>query len=142
MIGFRFNTHGAILGRFKKPEVSGDRIDLTNDSEEVSLPCNLTHYDFIATRLLPCGLIDTPIKKFTGNHDEGGAPGRGDYLTTVLHAFAHYVGIFSRGNLLLCDLQGMGDCTSWRQYSNVPQFRLGMFDKSGTLCLIDPQSHS
>lgn len=70
-------------------------------------PCGLPYLDFIATRLLPCGLIDAPIEKFTGNDDVGPPPGHKEDLTVALHAFTHYIVIFSRANLLLCDLQGM-----------------------------------
>lgn len=93
---FRFNLNGAILGKFR---------DVSDIGFEPP-PCQLTHFDFIATRLLPCGQIDAPVQKFTGNNDEGGPPTAGEYLTVTLHAFTHYVAVFSRGNLLLCDLQG------------------------------------
>ena len=69
-------------------------------------PCGLPYWDFIATRLLPCGPIDGSIEKFTGNDNVGPSPGLKEHLTTTLHAFTHYVAVFSRENLLLCDLQG------------------------------------
>jgi len=60
---FRFNLADAILGRF------------VDDSEIIepasNPPCKLPYWDFIATRLLPCGPIDAPIEKFTGNDDVG-----------------------------------------------------------------------
>jgi hypothetical protein len=69
-------------------------------------PCGLPYFDFIATPLLPCGPVDALIEKFTGNDNAGNPPGPREDLTAVLHAFTHYVAIFSRGHLLLCDLQG------------------------------------
>ncbi|KAF8811671.1 hypothetical protein BYT27DRAFT_7088937 [Phlegmacium glaucopus] len=108
---FRFNLTDAILGHF------------VDDSEIIEpppeAPCGLPYWDFIATRLLPCGPIDAPIEKFTGNNDVGPAPGHKEHLMVALHAFTHYVAIWSRGKFLLC-----------------------MYDKTGTMCLINPQSHS
>jgi len=88
----------AILGRF----VANDVI-----TEEAVPPCGLPCFDFIATRLLPCGPVDAPIEKFTGNDDAGPPPGPKEELTVALHAFTHYTATFSRGHLLLCDLQGV-----------------------------------
>jgi hypothetical protein len=79
---------------------------ITDDSESYALPCGLPYIDFIATRLLPCGPVDGKIEKFTGSDDAGNPPGPGEHMTTALHAFTHYVAVFSRENLLLCDLQG------------------------------------
>lgn len=75
-------------------------------ASEAHAPCGLPYFDFIATRLLPCGPVDGVIEKFTGSDDAGNPPGPGEDLTTALHAFTHYVIVFSCGNLLLCDLQG------------------------------------
>jgi len=72
----------------------------------VDAPCGLPFLDFIATRLLPCGPIDGSVEKFTGNDDVGPSPGPKEHLTVALHAFTHYVAVWSRGNYLLCDLQG------------------------------------
>jgi hypothetical protein len=91
----------AILGRF----VVVDNNAIT-DHDEAHAPCGLPYFDFIATRLLPCGPVDGRIEKFTGSDDVGDPPGPGEDLTTALHAFTHYVAVFSRGHLLLCDLQG------------------------------------
>ena len=52
------------------------------------------------------GPIDGTIQKFTGNDNVGPSPGLKEHLTITLHAFSHYVAIFSRGNYLICDLQG------------------------------------
>ena len=71
-----------------------------------STPCGLPFLDFIATCLLPCGPIDAPIEKFTGNDNVGPVPGPKEHMTVALHAFTHYTVVFSCGNLLLCDLQG------------------------------------
>ncbi|KAJ7021739.1 hypothetical protein C8F04DRAFT_1313352 [Mycena alexandri] len=105
---FKFNVDGAILGALEPFEGSGN-----NDV----LP--LTH--FLATRFLPCGVVDTPIQKFTGNADCGAEPT--DHLTATVHAFSHYVPIFTDNELVLCDLQGI-------------------FDRKNIMTLIDPQSHS
>lgn len=64
----------------------------------------LPHLHFLATRMLPCGRVDQPIRKFTGNHDCGEAPN--DALTTALHSFSHFVGVYSNKDAVLCDLQG------------------------------------
>jgi hypothetical protein len=99
MLEFCFNLANDILGRF----VDDTRItDLPADP-----PCGLLYWDFIATRLLPCGPIDGTIEKFTGNDNVGPSPGLKEHLTITLHAFTHYVTVFSRGNFLLCDLQGI-----------------------------------
>lgn len=110
---FRFNLEDAILGTL----LSQDNTD--------NLPVGLPYPNFIAMRLLPCSTIDAPIEKFTGNDNAGNPPTKspGDEMTMALHAFTHYVIVISRGNLVLCDLQGMSD-------------------KSGVMTLIDPQSHS
>ncbi|KAM6501725.1 hypothetical protein JOM56_001702, partial [Amanita muscaria] len=111
---FRFNLVDSILGRF----VDDSKI---TESEAPPPPCGLPVG--AGAPLLPCGPIDASIEKFTGNDDVGPAPGPKEHVTIALHAFTHYVAIWSRGNFLLCDLQGM-------------------YDKTGTMCLIDPQSHS
>jgi len=99
VLEFRFNLTGAILGHF---------VDESAITEcPASAPCGLPYWDFIATRLLPCGPIDGPIEKFTGNDDVGPGPGPKEHLTVALHAFTHYVAVWSRGNFLLCDLQGL-----------------------------------
>lgn len=88
---------GAILGALE-PFEGGSNNDV--------LP--LTH--FLATRLLPCGIVDTPIQKFTGNADCGAGPT--DHLTAAIHAFSHYVPIFTDNELVLCDLQGIQKLSS------------------------------
>ncbi|KAJ7780003.1 hypothetical protein B0H16DRAFT_1830580 [Mycena metata] len=104
----KFNVDGAILGALE-PFEGGSNNDM--------LP--LTH--FLATRLLLCGIVDTPIQKSTGNADCGAGPT--DHLTAAIHAFSHYVPIFTDNELVLCDLQGI-------------------FDRKNVMTLIDPQSHS
>lgn len=98
---FRFNFEGAVLGRLESLD-SDDVVGL-GEADSKDLPFT----DFIATQLLPCGPIDQPVQKFTGNDDCGPAPREGDSLTAAIHAFTHYVAVFSRGNLVLCDLQGL-----------------------------------
>ena len=90
--------------RKKKKNVYTPRAHETDRNTDP--PCGLPYWDFIATRLLPCGPIDGTIEKFTGNDNVGPSPGLKEHLTITLHAFTHYVAVFSRGNFLLCDLQG------------------------------------
>ncbi|KAJ7166547.1 hypothetical protein C8R43DRAFT_1232520 [Mycena crocata] len=106
---FRFNAEGAILGFLEPVEQSS--------TQNMQLP----HRNFLATRLLPCGPVDKPIHKFTGNHDCGGAPK--DPMTMVLHAFSHFVPVFTNNDSILCDLQGM-------------------YDRNKVMVLIDPQMHT
>ena len=96
---FRFNIAHAILGCFTDKS--------TNVTSIAEPPSGLAFFNFIATHLLPCGPVDAPIKKFTGNDDDiGPAPGPKETMTIMLHAFTHYIGVLSDGNLILCDLQG------------------------------------
>ncbi|KAJ7354173.1 hypothetical protein DFH08DRAFT_654869, partial [Mycena albidolilacea] len=108
--GFRFNLEGAILGVF---ECLSD----THLMADKQLP----HLAFLATRLLPCGAVDRPIQKFTGNNDCGAAPN--DAMTSVLHSFSHFIAIYTNNDAILCDLQGM-------------------VDRRNEMVLIDPQMHT
>lgn len=63
----------------------------------------LPHEHFIATPLLPCGSVDAPVKKFTGNGSINEAI---DHMTKAIHAFAHFSVVYSSSNLVFCDLQG------------------------------------
>ncbi|KAF8884387.1 kinase-like domain-containing protein, partial [Infundibulicybe gibba] len=103
---FYFNFANSILGELKPSPRSQSRI--------------VPFYHFIATRLLPCGQLDGGVKKFTGNEEIGEAT---DNITKAIHAFAHFTHLYSGGQLLFCDLQGMPD-------------------SAGKMCLFDPQSHS
>ncbi|KAJ7210227.1 hypothetical protein C8J57DRAFT_1608161 [Mycena rebaudengoi] len=109
---FQFNVGGAILGVLEPL-----------DQDDIWINQALPFTDFIATNYLPCGPVDRPIQKFTGNTDCGAAPAPTDALTMAIHAFTHYVIVFTDKNLVLCDLQGM-------------------VDRRGIMNLIDPQSHS
>ncbi|TDL13748.1 hypothetical protein BD410DRAFT_846650 [Rickenella mellea] len=100
---FYFNFKHSILGELE---------------EDVDGMFRYSH--FLATCLLPCGPIDTPIRKFTGNVNLGEAR---DELSKVIHAFAHFSLVYTRGFLLLCDLQGI-------------------LDQDNVMCLIDPQCHT
>ncbi|EDR02755.1 uncharacterized protein LACBIDRAFT_332022 [Laccaria bicolor S238N-H82] len=80
----------------------------------------LPYLNFLATPLLPCGPVDAPVKKFTGNGSIGDAD---DHITRAIHAFAHFSVLYSQENLLFCDLQGA-------------------LDIKGHMCLIDPQAHT
>ena len=100
---------------------------------------SLAHLDFLATRLLPCSLIDGGVQKFTGNDDCGAAPARNDLLTMAIHAFAHFVVVYSKEAFLLCDLQGK---TKQFLFITASQHPPGRFDKDRVMCLFDPQNHS
>ncbi|KAK7055717.1 kinase-like domain-containing protein [Favolaschia claudopus] len=106
---FRFHLEGAIFGRFQ----------VLSDSD-VDSRARLGHIDFLATRLLPCGPAHKPIQKFTGNDDCGPEPT--DPLTMTLHAFSHFVSVYTNNDAILCDLQGMYD--------------------GKVMVLIDPQMHT
>ncbi|PPQ94491.1 hypothetical protein CVT25_013803 [Psilocybe cyanescens] len=86
---FYFNFKGAILGQIIPSPTSGSR--------------PLPYLHFLATPLLPCGPVDAPVKKFTGNGSIGNAD---DHITRAIHAFAHFSVLYSQENLLFCDLQG------------------------------------
>ena len=88
-IEFYFNYNDAIFGKIKKPGQEGSY---------------LPHSHFIATPLLPCGRVDPPVEKYTGNGTLGQAK---DDITKAIHAFVHYSLVISENNLLFCDLQGM-----------------------------------
>lgn len=60
---------------------------------------------FLATKLLPCGPFDD-LKKFTGNNSAGEKPKEDDLLTKAIHAFAHFSLCYTKGHMILCDLQG------------------------------------
>ncbi|KAF4621693.1 hypothetical protein D9613_012819 [Agrocybe pediades] len=83
---------------------------------------HLTHRTFIATLLLPCGDLDSKIRKFTGN-DEFGDIGAGDHLATAVHAFTHFTAVYTQQTIVFCDLQGL-------------------YDNKQVMCLIDPQAHT
>ncbi|KIK76850.1 hypothetical protein PAXRUDRAFT_93759, partial [Paxillus rubicundulus Ve08.2h10] len=80
----------------------------------------LPYRHFIATHLLPCGEVDGPLYKFTRSSEIGPAT---DDLTKVIHAFAHFMLIYTSGFLLLSDLQGL-------------------YDARCVMCLFDPQGHT
>ena len=72
---------------------------------------------FLATPLLPCGVVDGAVRKFTGNGQIGDAD---DDITKAAHAFAHFSLLYSQNNLLFCDLQG----TYTYSYSSYSSFNL------------------
>jgi hypothetical protein len=55
---------------------------------------SIPHTGFLATPLLPCGCFD----------DLG--PANDGVTQVVLHAFVHFAWIYSREQLLFCDMQG------------------------------------
>ncbi|KAJ7205831.1 hypothetical protein GGX14DRAFT_319534, partial [Mycena pura] len=71
---FKFHVDGAFVGMFQSGNQEG-----------------LVHKHFIATRLLPCGLVDKAIHKYTGSANCGNAPAANDYMTAMLHAFTHFM---------------------------------------------------
>lgn len=87
---FYFNFKNSIFGELIPSKTSGSR--------------NLPHSWFIATPLLPCGPVDAKLKKFTGN-DTTGVPE--DSMTKAVHAFAHFLALYSHRQLVFCDLQGI-----------------------------------
>ena len=87
---FYFNFKGSIYGEIQVSVTSGSRV--------------LQKKNFLATLLLPCGTLDSKIKKFTGSDEVGDAP---DGMTKAIHAFAHWSLLYSRGHILFCDLQGI-----------------------------------
>ena len=91
---FKFNYKNSILGELKA-SVSSDGF-------------RLPHRPFLATRLLPCGKLDSGVRKFTGSDDIGEAL---DDITKAVHAFVHFSLLYSGHHMLFCDLQGKG-CNS------------------------------
>jgi hypothetical protein len=87
---FYFNFKGSILGTLHENSFG-----------------SLRFRQFIATPLLPCGTVDAPIRKFTGNGQLGEA---NDHLTLAIHAFAHFSVVYSQESIVFCDLQGGLSC--------------------------------
>jgi hypothetical protein len=123
--GFRFNVEGAILGVLEPLDDDHPLVDK-----------QLPHLTFLATRLLPCGPVDQPIQKFTGNNDCGAAPT--DPITLVLHAFSHFIAVYTGNDAILCDLQG----TASQFCGHILTFLPGMYDRKRVMVLIDPQMHT
>jgi hypothetical protein len=90
-LAFYFNFRDSILGTIIVDERVGNGHR------------HLLFHHFIATPLLPCGKFDVPFKKFTGNDSIGDAE---DDMTTAIHAFAHFLVLYSSQELVFCDLQG------------------------------------
>jgi hypothetical protein len=87
---FYFNFKGSILGTLHENSFG-----------------SLRFRQFIATPLLPCGTVDAPIRKFTGNGQLGDA---NDHLMLAIHAFAHFSVVYSQESIVFCDLQGGLSC--------------------------------
>lgn len=66
---------------------------------------HLPHKTFIATLLLPCGDLNGKIQKFTGNM-EFGPVDKNEHLTMAIHAFTHFMAVYTQKTIVLCDLQG------------------------------------
>ncbi|KJA15082.1 hypothetical protein HYPSUDRAFT_149593 [Hypholoma sublateritium FD-334 SS-4] len=103
---FYFNFKDSFYGEIEPLSASGRR--------------TLPHVGFLATPLLPCGRFDDPVKKFTGSDNLGPAS---DDLTCAIHAFVHFAWVYSREQILFCDVQGT-------------------YDRKKIMCLIDPQAHT
>ncbi|KIM43483.1 hypothetical protein M413DRAFT_381678 [Hebeloma cylindrosporum] len=103
---FYFNFKDSFYGEIEPLSASGRR--------------TMPHIGFLATPLLPCGRYDDPIRKFTGSDNLGPAK---DSLTQAIHAFVHFAWIYSREQVLFCDMQGTRD-------------------HKKKMCLIDPQAHT
>lgn len=86
---FYFNFKDSFYGEIEPLSASGHR--------------TLPHLGFLATPLLPCGRYDDPVRKFTGSDNLGPA---NDNLTQAIHAFVHFAWVYSREQLLFCDMQG------------------------------------
>ena len=80
---FYFNFKGAILGQIIPSPTSESR--------------PIPYLTFLATPLLPCGPLDAPVKKFTGNGTIGEAD---DHMTRAIHSFAHFSVLYSQESLL------------------------------------------
>lgn len=87
---FYFNFKGSIYGEIQASMTSGSR--------------TIPKKNFLATLLLPCGKLDAKVKKFMGNDDIGDAL---DNMTKAVHAFAHWLLLYSWGHILFCNLQGI-----------------------------------
>ncbi len=94
--GFYFNFEDSFYGEIEPLSASGHR--------------TLPHVGFLATPLLPCGKFDDPVQKFTGSDNFGSAS---DNLTWAIHAFVHFAWVYSREQILFCDMQGTS-----RKYKN------------------------
>ncbi|KAH7909727.1 hypothetical protein BJ138DRAFT_1127442 [Hygrophoropsis aurantiaca] len=103
---FCVNFKGSFLGQ----------LHLTTESKSSHLP----FHHFLATKLLPCGKVDGKLRRFTGNDEIGKIV---DHLDQAVHAFAHFIVVYSGRYIVMCDLQGIND-------------------NNGVMTLIDPQYHS
>lgn len=90
LLEFYFNFPDSILGILQHSSTS---------SGSTPVPFQ----DFIATPLLPCGLVDPKVRKYTGNENFGDAS---DDMTKAIHAFVHFSVAYSQDSILFCDLQG------------------------------------
>ena len=89
LVAFYFNFKHSILG------------ELIPSPMLAELP--IPHRYFLATPLLPSGVVNGEVHKFTGNGQIGPA---NDDITRTAHAFAHFSLLYSQRNILFCDLQG------------------------------------
>ena len=125
---FYFNFKDAFYGGIEPISASGHR----------SIP----HIGFLATPLLPCGRFDDPVKKYSGSDILGPA---NDTMTQAVNAFVHFGWIYSREQILFCDMQGLqyflnSSLNSILCCSDVCW--IGTRDRNGKMCLIDPPAHT
>ena len=121
---FYFNYASSILGELKPTLTSGSS----------SFP----FLHFIATPLLPCGKMDSKVRKFTGNKNFGNAT---DNLTRAIHDFVHFSVVYSNGYILFCDMQGELSIFHSTIVLHI-NGGLGCLDTQGVMCLFDPQEHT
>lgn len=95
---FYFNLPGAFIGCLEVADGGGRPIPYRH---------------FIATPLLPCSELDSKVQKITGN-DRLLTP-HSD-LEHAIHAFSHFVWLWTHGDLFLCDLQGKTLCPLLRPF--------------------------
>ena len=85
---FYFNVKDAFIGVLDSESVY---------EKELGYAC------FLATRLLPVGPIHKGVQKFTGNCKAGQPRSP---LEEQIHAFVHWVYLYSGRRFIFCDLQG------------------------------------
>ncbi|CAK5279100.1 unnamed protein product [Mycena citricolor] len=106
---FAFNHEGSLIGELLPLE------------DASRLQDKLPFSNFLATPYLPVGTAEAKIEKFTGGWDCGSPPN--DRLTAIIHAFTHWMIVYTGKQFVLTDLQGM-------------------YDEHNVMKLMDPQSHS
>lgn len=125
ILEFYFNFKDSFYGEIEALSASGRR--------------TLPHLGFLATPLLPCGRFDDPVRKFTGSDNLGPAD---DNLTQAIHAFVHFAWVYSREQLLFCDMQGLPTLFITSSPDSWHLIITGTRNRKKVMCLIDPQAHT